>query len=99
METDKSSELNDVTIVWQGGFATHHQVARPVAIYAQLKNIRYLTERVTRLHREGLHLAQIAARLNAEGFVPPRRRGGFTASGVGELMRDLGLVGEGTPGK
>ena len=53
-----------------------------------------LDGRVTQLHREGLHLAQIAARLNAEGFVPPRRRGGFTASGVGELMRDLGLVGE-----
>ena len=28
--TDKSSELNDVTIVWQGGFETRHQVARPV---------------------------------------------------------------------
>jgi transposase-like protein len=94
VEVDKSSELNDVAIVWQGGFETHHQVARPVAIYAQLKDIRCLTERVTRLHREGPHLAQIAARLNAEGFVPPRRRGGFTASGVGELMRDLGLVGE-----
>jgi len=53
-----------------------------------------LTERVTQSHREGLHLAQIAERLNAEGFVPPRRRGGFTASGVGDLMRDLGLVGE-----
>jgi hypothetical protein len=92
--TDKSSERNDVTIVWQGGFETRHQVARPVATYAQLKDIRCLTERVTQLHREGLHLAQIAERLNAEGFVPPRRRGGFTASGVGELMRDLDLVGE-----
>jgi hypothetical protein len=94
VEVDKSSELNDVTIAWQGGIETRHQVARPVAIYAQLKDIRSLMERVTQLHREGLHLAQIAARLNAEGFVPPRRRGGFTASGVGELMRDLGLVGE-----
>jgi transposase-like protein len=94
VETDKSSELNDVTIMWQGGFETRHQVARPVAIYAQLRDIRYLTERVTQLHREGLHLAQIAERLNAEGFVPPRRRGGYTASGVGDLMRDLGLVGE-----
>jgi DNA invertase Pin-like site-specific DNA recombinase/transposase-like protein len=94
VETDKSSELNDVTIVWQGGFTTRHQVARPVAIYAQLSDIRNLTERVTQMHREGLRLAQIAERLNAEGFVPPRRRGGFSASGVGDLMRDLGLVGE-----
>src|SRR5262249_4376705 len=94
VEIDKPSELNDVTIVWQGVLETCHQVARPVAIYAQLKDIRCLTERATQLHREGLSLAQIAARFNAEGFVPPRRRGGFTASGVGELMRDLGLVGE-----
>jgi DNA invertase Pin-like site-specific DNA recombinase len=94
VETDKSSELNDVTIVWQGGFATLHRVARPVGTYEQLKDIRLLTGRVAQLHREGLHLPQIAERLNAEGFVPPRRRGGFTASGIGELMRDLGLVGE-----
>jgi hypothetical protein len=43
---------------------------------------------------EGLHLAQIAARLNSEGFVPPRRRGAFTAGTIGSLVRDLGLVGE-----
>jgi DNA invertase Pin-like site-specific DNA recombinase len=94
VETDKSSELNDVTIVWQGGFATRHRVGRPVGTYEQLKDIRLLTSRVAQLHREGLHLSQIAERLNAEGFVPPRRRGGFTASGLGDLMRELGLVGE-----
>jgi hypothetical protein len=94
LETDKSSELNDVTIVWQGGFATRHQVARPVGCYAQLSVFGRLTERVAQLHSEGLHLAQIAERLNTEGFVPPRRRGGFTESGVGDLVRDLGLVGE-----
>ena len=91
---DKSSEHNEVTIVWQGGVATRHQVARPVGSYAQLKDFRRLTERITQLHREGLHLAQIAEKLNSEGFVPPRRRGGFTESGVGSLVRDLGLVGE-----
>jgi hypothetical protein len=91
---DKLSELNEVTIVWQGGVATRHQIARPVGSYAQLKDFRRLTERITQLHREGLHLAQIAERLNDEGFVPPRRRGVFTASGVGSLVRDLGLAGE-----
>ena len=73
---DKSTELNQVTIVWQGGMTTQHQVARPVGTYEQLKDFRRLTERITQLHREGLHLAQIAARLNDEGFVPtsPSRR-------------------------
>ena len=69
---DRATEVNDVTIVWHGGIATRHQVARPVGRYEQLKDYRRLTERIERLHREGLHLGQIAARLNAEGFVPPR---------------------------
>jgi hypothetical protein len=91
---DKSTELNEVTIVWQGGIATQHQVARPVGSYAQLSDFRRLTERITQLHHQGLHLGQIAAKLNDEGFVPPRRRGVFTAAGIGPLVRDLGLVGE-----
>jgi hypothetical protein len=92
--TDKASEWNEVTIVWQGGLTTQHQVARPVGSYEQLKNYRRLTERITELHRQGLHLAAIADQLNDEGFVPPRRRGIFTESGIGTLLRDLGLVGE-----
>lgn len=91
---DKSTEDNHVTIVWQGGMTTQHQVARPVGCYEQLKDYKQIIERITQLHREGLHLAQIAARLNDEGFVPPRRRGVFTESTIGPLMRDLGLVGE-----
>jgi DNA invertase Pin-like site-specific DNA recombinase/transposase-like protein len=91
---DKSTELNELTIVWAGGGTTQHQVARPVGKYEQLKDYRLLTERVTRLHGQGLHLAQIATKLNDEGFVPPRRRGVFTEAGIGSLVRDLGLVGE-----
>ena len=91
---EKSTENNHVTIVWQGGMTTQHEVARPVGTYTQLKDFRRLSERIGQLHREGLHLAQIAARLNDEGFVPPRRRGVFKESTIGSLMRDLGLVGE-----
>ena len=73
---------------------TQHQVARPVGKYEQLRDYRRLTERITQLHGEGLHLSQIAKKLNEEGFVPPRRRGVFTEAGIGSLVRDLGLVGE-----
>src|SRR3954471_13519251 len=92
--SDKSTENNHVTIVWQGGMTTQHEVARPVGTYTQLKDYRRLSERIGQLYREGLHLAQIAARLNEEGFVPPRRRGVFKESTIGSLMRELGLVGE-----
>jgi DNA invertase Pin-like site-specific DNA recombinase len=91
---DKATECNEVTIVWHGGVTTRHQVARPVGRYEQLKDFRRIAERIKELHQEGLHLSQIAARLNAEGFVPPRRRGAFTAATIGSLVRDLGLVGE-----
>jgi DNA-binding transcriptional MerR regulator len=91
---DKSTEFNEVTIIWSGGIATQHQVARPVGKYEQLRDYRRLTERIKQLHHEGLHLARIAATLNDEGFVPPRRRGVFTEAGIGTLVRDLGLVGE-----
>ena len=91
---DKSTELCTVTIVWKGGLTTQHQVARPVGSIERLKDYQRLTERVKELHREGLYLDQIAAKLNAEGFVPPYRRGVFTKSGVGKLARELGLVGE-----
>jgi Recombinase zinc beta ribbon domain/MerR family regulatory protein len=91
---DKSTELNQVTITWLGGITTTHLVARPVGTHAQLKDFRRLTERITQLHREGLNRAQVAEKLNEEGFVPPRRRGTFTEGGIASLVRDLGLVGE-----
>jgi DNA invertase Pin-like site-specific DNA recombinase len=88
------SERNDVTIVWKGGLTTQHQLARPVSRFEQLTDYQRLIERVKELHRQGRHRGAIAAQLNAEGFVPPHRRGGFTEFGVSALMRKLGLVGE-----
>jgi DNA invertase Pin-like site-specific DNA recombinase len=90
----QSTELTEVTITWKGGLTTQHQVARPVGSFEQLKDFPRLKERLKQLHREGLHRGPIAAKLNAEGFVPPHRRGVFTELGVGALMRDLGLLGE-----
>jgi hypothetical protein len=92
--TDRVTEFADVTIVWKGGFTTEHWMARPVGSYKQLKDYQRLTDRLKELHRQGLHRGPIAEKLNAEGFVPPRRRGGFSELGVGALMRELGLVGE-----
>ena len=91
---DKTSERNDVTIVWKGGLTTQHQLARPVNRFEHLKDYQRLIARLKELHRQGLHRGQVAAQLNAEGFAPPRRRGVFTESVVSVLMRRLGLVGE-----
>jgi DNA invertase Pin-like site-specific DNA recombinase len=92
--TDRATELNEVTVVWQGGMTTRHQVARPVGSYEQLKDYRSLTERIRELHAAGFHHFQIAEALNREGFSPPRRRGAFTKGCIGDLIRRLGLRGE-----
>ncbi len=91
---DRSTELNQVTIVWQGGMETKHDLARPVGSFEQLKDYRRLTERIRELHTAGFHYFQIADMLNREGFVPPRRRGVFTKGCVGDMVRRLGLSGE-----
>jgi len=91
---DRTTELNEVTIVWQGGMETKHQVSRPVGSFEQLKDYRKLTEHIRELHAAGFHHLQIADALNREGFTPPRRRGAFTKGCIGDLIRRLGLTGE-----
>jgi len=68
---DKCSEFVDVRIEWRGGFSSQHQVVRPVGCYEQLRDYGKLTARIAELHSQGLHVPQIADRLNEEGFVPP----------------------------
>src|SRR5262249_40389562 len=41
---------------------------------------------------DGASAREIAARLNAEGFVPPQRRGPFNADGVRQLLVRQGLA-------
>ncbi len=91
---DRATELNEVTIVWQGGMETTHQVLRTVGTFEQLKDYRKLTERIRELHAAGFHYFQIAHSLNREGFTPPRRRGAFTKGCICDLIRRLGLTGE-----
>ncbi len=91
---DKCSERIDVTIVWQGGCSSQHQIVRAVHGYEQLKDYEKLVQRITELHAQGVLIPAIAETLNAEGFVPPRRQGKYTLNNLPGLMRKLGLVGE-----
>ena len=53
-----------------------------------------MRSRIKTLNQEGKTIPAIADQLNREGFVPPRRRGVFTASNVPSIMEHLGLVSE-----
>ena len=87
------SELVGVTIRWIGGYTSQHEIIRPVATYAQLRDFEPLMNRVAALRTAGQTAPQIAATLNAEGFYPPKRSGQFTTPVVHQLLKRRGLIG------
>ena len=62
----------DVAVHWAGGFVSRHQLKRPVARYRQLRDFERLAERVAQLRAEKCSAPKIAAKLNEEGWHPPR---------------------------
>jgi DNA invertase Pin-like site-specific DNA recombinase len=87
------SEYVDVTIQWAGGYESQHEIVRPVATYAQLRDFDQLMNRVVQLREAGNAALQIAERLNAEGFYPPKRSGLFTAPVIYQLLKRRALIG------
>jgi hypothetical protein len=85
------SEQVDVKVVWAGGHHTETRIVRPVAKLTQLSYYPQLTARTRELAEGGHTLAQIAERLNAEGFRPPKRIPTFTPNAVSDLLRALGI--------
>ena len=86
------TELVDVTIHWQGGFTSQHEVLRPIFSYARLSNYEELKERVTALRHAGHASQAIAEQLNAEGFHPPHRDERFNSAMVRSLLIKFGLT-------
>lgn len=89
---DPHSERTDVTIHWQGGFTSQHELLRPVSSYWGMAMGDQLRERVTQLHGEGCTASQIAAQLNQEGMSPPRRLNPFSREQVWQLLSRFGLI-------
>jgi DNA invertase Pin-like site-specific DNA recombinase len=81
-----ASERVDVIVHWAGGFTTRHEVVRPVARYAQMADYSRLLNRIEELRNAGLLLAEVAERLNAEGFRPPHRSPTFKAPNISQLL-------------
>lgn len=65
-----TSDRVAVTLEWAGGFATNHEVTRPVKGYQQKADFAQLVKRVRELHTAGHSAPEIAATLNQEGFHP-----------------------------
>jgi hypothetical protein len=91
VDAEGTSERVQVRVTWVGGTQTTGALTRPVARLAQLSYYPQLCARVRALAGAGLTAEAIAARLNAEGYRPPKRREQFGRQGVQELLRDLGV--------
>ena len=87
------SELVDVSVEWVGGYASQHQLVRPVARYEQLHHYRELLARAVQLRDEGRTMSQIAEQLNGEGWRPPKRRPTFNGPMVRALLSRRGSRG------
>ena len=64
------------------------RIVRPVAKLTQLSYYPQLAARARELADGGCTIAQIAGRLNAEGFRPPKRSPAFTPNAVSDLVTE-----------
>lgn len=87
------SEWVAVTVGWVGGFASRHEVRRPVRRVEQLRDYAALMARVAELHGSGRTSREVAEALNREGFRPPKRRETYNAAMVLQLLSRRGRSG------
>jgi DNA invertase Pin-like site-specific DNA recombinase len=90
----RDSEVFEVTMHWKGGFTSVHQAVRPVKLYEQMEGYQKLVERITELRQAGGTAAEIARKLNDEGYRTPKMRGDFHPELVRKLLTRLGLANE-----
>jgi hypothetical protein len=61
VEVQGKSEFLDCTIHWKGGYQSHHEVARSVRSYTQLRDFDRLKDRVIELNKQGCTATMVAA--------------------------------------
>ncbi|WP_422930057.1 hypothetical protein [Singulisphaera sp. PoT] len=89
---DKASERVDVELHWAGGPVESHALSRPVRRYDLRSDYPRMIGRMRAWCSEGLSTAEIADRLNEEGFRPPKRADRFNRGMVQRLLCRLELT-------
>ena len=84
------SEQVRVEVHWAGGHRSRFTLIRPVARVDQLSRYADLQARVKAWQDEGCSPTQIAQKLNAEGWRPPKRRDTYNAPMVRSLLTRMG---------
>jgi hypothetical protein len=83
----------EITRHGAGGVRSGHHVMRPVARSDHRSNYPALIDRIDTLRRAGFSVAQMAARVNRDGFYPPQRPDRFSGRMVARLLSPRGLQG------
>ena len=86
-----NTEKVQTEIHWYGGHITHAWLDQPVAKLEQLAGYQALMSRVKELQSQAYTPAQIAEKLNTEGWKPPKRRQTFNAAMVRCLLSRQGI--------
>ena len=86
VHVSQNSERVTISIVWAGGFESHHQIIRTVMNYRQLENYEQLLERTLELTLQGRRSSAVADILQQEGFRTPRRQQRISAAMVTKLL-------------
>lgn len=89
IHVDKSCDHVDVTLHWSGGFASQHDMLRPVTGYDRMADYVRMVSRIEVLRRQGLTFAEIADHLNREDFRPAQRAAKFHKDIVCRIFRKL----------
>jgi DNA invertase Pin-like site-specific DNA recombinase len=84
-----TTEKVDVAIRWAGGFASHHELLRPVRRYDQTVDFERLRVRLSELKLAEKSYSEIATQLNLEGFRPAKQSKLFNTAIVGRLAKKL----------
>lgn len=87
-----------VRLCWVGGQQSEHGLVRRVSRYEQQEDYPRLVERLRQLCTGERSAAEVAERLNTEGFRPPKRAERFKAAMVQRLVTVLDLPGRGKLG-
>jgi hypothetical protein len=84
-----TTEQVDVSLRWSGGFASQHELVRPVRRYNQTADFARLKARLVELKRAGHSYAEIATELNREGFRPSKQTNLFNQAIVGRFTKNF----------
>lgn len=92
---DSASERVALVIRWVGGHKTQAQMHRPVGKFTQLGDHEELLREIWRLRSNGHTAAQIASRLNEDGWVTATQRNSFNERLVRMILHRHGSVPRG----